>query len=39
MQIIINSVVCACALAGLIFGLVSFFKKSSRCIRSSLPLA
>ena len=27
MQIVINAVVCACALAGLIYGLVSFFKK------------
>lgn len=39
MQIIINSVVCACALAGLIFGLMSFFRKRQPLYSQLVTLA
>ena len=39
MQIIINSVVCACALAGLVIGLVSFFKKKQPLYSQLVTLA
>ena len=39
MQIIINSVVCACALAGLIIGLASFFRKRQPLYSQLVTLA